>query len=83
MNLNRIIRVLLQVENAKKYNSFVHFLQKIPLLGKKIPNRWYRADEVKIIMLVLKGLYLPFYVFGGTIFYVLFCAGVGFVLHKI
>lgn len=83
MKVSQIIWVLIQVSNAKEYNSFIRFLQKIPFIGKKVPNRWYRADEIKILRMVLKGLFLPVQIFWGTIFYLFICIGVGRVLKEL
>ncbi|WP_161980175.1 hypothetical protein [Streptococcus sp. S784/96/1] len=83
MKLSQIMRVLFQVSNAKQYNSLTHFLQKMPWLGKKIPNRWYRADDVKVVMMILKGLLIPVDLFGKSIIYTFFCLGSGFVLKEL
>lgn len=83
MKLSQMMRVLFQVDNAKQYNSLIHFLQKMPWLGKKIPNRWYRANDVKAVMMILKGLLIPVDLFGKSIIYIFFCLGSGFVLKEL
>lgn len=83
MTLSHMLSILFQIDNAKQYNSFIHFLQKMPFLGKKIPNSWYRADEVKIVMMIFKGLLIPIDLFSKSIMYVCFCFGAGFLLNKV
>lgn len=45
----RTFLLILEYAAMRSANYLIYFLQKIPLLGKKIPNRWYRAESKDLI----------------------------------
>lgn len=42
---------------AKKANGIIYALQKLPLIGKKVPNRLYRHTNLKIILGVIATIF--------------------------
>lgn len=42
-------RLLMEYNALRTANYLIYFLQKIPLLGKKISDRWYRSDNKDLI----------------------------------
>ncbi|MGT2742126.1 hypothetical protein [Streptococcus plurextorum] len=83
MTHESIFRVLFQARIAKGYNSLIYFLQKIPWLGKKVPNRWYQADGNKFLVMLIKLCLLPIQVFGNTVCYVFFCSLAASILREV
>ena len=47
------LRVIQQVKMTQNYNRILFYLQRIPLLGKKISNRFYNAQEFKTVISVI------------------------------
>lgn len=39
----KLFRIVSQMNSTSKYNKFIHYLQKIPLVGKSIPDKWYKS----------------------------------------
>lgn len=46
--LNTFI-LILEYAAMRTGNYLIYFLQKLPLIGKKVPNRWYKADSKDLI----------------------------------
>lgn len=48
--MNRILLNTLNVKFAKKANGIIYCLQKLPWLGKKIPDKLYEGTKMKIVL---------------------------------
>lgn len=49
-----------KVTFAISANTFIYFLKRIPLLGKKIPDKLYKETEIKIILGVMGTIFRMF-----------------------
>lgn len=47
------LKLIQQVNIAQTYNKIIFYLQKIPIIGKKIPNRFYNAKNFKNVITII------------------------------
>lgn len=50
---NRLLPVLqasMEIRTATKVNGWLYFIKKLPLVGKKIPDRVYRWRTLKTVL---------------------------------
>lgn len=73
---------LLAVEIFEKYNRFIYWLQKLPLLGRHIPNRFFKATEVKWFLFAFQVLPSIFNYLARSALYVSFAYGLGRVISN-
>ncbi|SHI04069.1 hypothetical protein [Clostridium grantii] len=50
-------------------NTLIHFLKRLPLIGKKIPDKLYNETEIKIVLGVIEEMLKIFLAFLGKAFY--------------
>ena len=47
------LKVIQKLKITQAYNKLLFYLQRIPMLGKKIPNRFYNAADFKTVISVI------------------------------
>ncbi|HGD1896529.1 TPA: hypothetical protein ACINWA_000971 [Streptococcus agalactiae] len=82
MTSKALIWSILQIDSARAYNSFLYYLQKIPWLGRKIPNRWFKTDDIKGVVLFIRIIFFFLRGFGRSIGYVLYCYVLSFFVRS-
>lgn len=56
----------IQVSFAISCNHFVYFLQHIPWVGEKVPDRVYRIPTAKMILSIVAELFKMLFIFLGA-----------------
>ena len=46
-----------KVSYAQNANIFIYFLKRVPLIGKKIPEKLYKQTQAKIILGIISGIW--------------------------
>lgn len=47
------LRVIQQLKTTQTYNMILFYLQKLPLIGRKIPNRFYHVEKFKRVISII------------------------------
>ena len=66
--------LLMEYAAMRSGNYLIYFLQKLPLIGKKVPNKWYRS-EGKDIFYWLGGFFKLMRNFLGKTLYIVVLLG--------
>ncbi len=48
MTTKDLLRILWQIDGVTRYNTLIYWLQKLPLIGRRIPQACYRLKEGKV-----------------------------------
>ena len=57
------LKVIQQLKMTQTYNRILFYLQRIPMIGKKIPNRFYNAADFKTAISVIGAIAFVFFQF--------------------
>lgn len=57
------LKVIQQLKMTQTYNRILFYLQRIPVIGKKIPNRFYNAADFKTAISVIGAIAFVFFQF--------------------
>ncbi|EHI70289.1 hypothetical protein ACVRY7_10550 [Streptococcus ictaluri] len=77
MSIAKLITLLWKIEGVTFYNQRIYRLQKLPLIGKRIPNRFYHAATVKGLLLLIHIFSSPLKILTLRLCYVVLCLGLG------
>lgn len=73
MTTKDLLRILWQIDGVTRYNTLIYWLQKLPLIGRRIPQACYRLKEGKVFLTVIHGLIFPFSILAQMALYVGIC----------
>lgn len=79
MVTKELLRILWQIDGVTRYNTLIYWLQKLPLIGGKIPQACYRIKEGKVFLTLMYALLFPFSILLQMVIYV----GICFILAHI
>lgn len=64
------LKLIQQVKITQAYNKILFYLQKLPLLGKKIPNRFYHAKDFKHVITIVGAIgYFLFQILAKVLYF--------------
>lgn len=49
MTTKDLLRILWQIDGVTRYNTLIYWLQKLPLIGRRIPQACYRLKRRKSV----------------------------------
>ncbi|WMB28485.1 hypothetical protein N1495_07050 [Streptococcus didelphis] len=79
MTIKNLMGIIWKIEALIRYNSLIYGLQKLPVIGKKIPNRCYQIGAFKVLAMLVQFLLIPLQLILSMVLYVLFawCLSLG------
>ncbi len=83
MQTKALIWTILKVDSFQSYNKLIFLLQKLPLIGKKVPNHWYKATDIKLMVLFYQLVNRFFFGLLKSVIYMIFCFTVSSLLIEV